>query len=1010
MTKILGIKLGVSFVSFSLLDNNEHKFIKSGVHIFSPAEDPKTGASLALPTRLCRSSRKTTRRRRQRNKKLKGFLTKIGFEWLEFLNQDYTCSPSNTISISPRDLRDAVLKRLLSDLELARCLLHISKHRGFKSIRKSAQEEEDMDGKMLQGISDLEKKFKASGSKTIGQYINTLSKTRNNHGEYHLTCSREMLEEEVRIILKIQSSLGNNKLTEDNQKKISDIIFYQRPLQSIIDKVGWCTFFPEQKRAAKHAFSAELFVFYSRLNNIKIQNFYGEKYIITQEMRDKLLSNCLLTEKVTFSRIRKLWDIPEDYLFNLVNYNKNTTAQNIQVEEKKAAFICFSGYHTIRKALDKKFPDLWENLKNDHSKLDKILTLLSFEFDTEFLKQKFEEELKLSPESSYELSQAPKLSKTINLSLIAVNELLPILKEGIRYDEACKILGYDSFQSKNKKLNKLPPFEKTNNPVVDRACSQAGKVINAIIERYGLPDAIHLELGTELGKSRKERDKIAREQKKNFETKQSLLIETAEFFGYEPSSTEKTKYRFWKEQQGLCIYSGKYIEPDILKDRTGTKINHILPFRRSYDDSFANKVLCLTSEHQKKGDQTPFEYIGDKEDSWKVLEAIADLLPYAKRRRLLLKDFQQIENDYKSRHLNDMRFASRHLKNHIQNNLDIKKVFTINGKITSFLRNSWQIQKNILDNDRDRATDSAIIASATESMVRKIIDWNKYETKVSYPPQPWEYFKDDLKEANSKVFISRMPRRNITGSAHHETIKRIRESNEGLKIIKRIPILEVTLQNLKKLVDIDRNAALVDILSKRLEEHDNDPKKAFFSDIHMKKKDGTEGPLIKGIRIYDSAKSGVRVNNGIANNGDMIRVDVFSRLNKNTGRTEFYLCPIYVADTKMKFLPNYLCVCGNDQKDWPLIDESYEFCFSLFKNDVVKLRKKNGMEIIGYFNSMHRSNASIAITIHDNSKIISGIGVKSLLVFEKYHVNYFGEIFKIKGEKRIELENNKYTK
>ena len=1000
MKKILGIDLGISFVGFCLIDNVDHKIIKSGVHIFSPAEDPKTGASLALPRRMKRTLRRVILRRCQRNRQLKEFLTKIEFKELELL--------SHRGPIAPWGLRDMALSRLLSDLELSRCLLHISNHRGFKSMRKSIRDEQDIDGKMLQGISDLQKKFQESGKKTIGQYINILSKKRNNPGEYHLTATREVLEEEVRVILKTQHSLGNEKLTEKVQKAIFDIIFYQRPLQSVFDQVGDCSIFPQEKRAAKHAFSSELFVFFSRLNNLKIKNFYGDTWKVTSDMREDLLKKCLLTKKVTFSSIRKLWNLPEDYLFNLVNYDFKDIPKNITTAEKNLEFASFSGYHTIQKALEK-FPDLWEIIKNDHSKLDEILTILSFEFCLDNIKQKFYEDLKLPLEVSHELSKSPKLSKTINLSLRAVYELLPFLREGMRYDEACNILGYDIFQSANKKLNKLPELEKTNNPVVDRACSQARKVINAIIQRYGLPDALHIELGYELEKSRKERGNIAREQKKNFETKQSLLIESIEFFGYEPSSTERIKYRLWKEQRGLCVYSGKYIEPDVLKDHTGTKINHILPFSRSYDDSFANKVLCSTSENQKKGNQTPFEYIGDKEDLWSVLESIANSLPYPKRRRLLLKNFEQLENDYKSRNLNDMRFASRHLKNHIQQNLDIKKVFTINGKITSFLRNSWQIQKILSESDTDRVVDSAVIACATESMVKKIISWNKHESQMPYPPEPWESFKEDLEEAKSQVFISRMARRNIKGCAHHETIKSVKESDGNLKIIKRIPILEVNLQILKKIVDPDTNKNLFDILEKRLKEHDNDPKKAFASDVHMKKNDGTMGPLIKGIRIYDSAKSGIRVNNGIANNGDMIRVDVFSKLNKNTDRPEFYLCPLYVADTALKFTPNYLCASGKDQKDWPLIDESYLFCFSLFKNDLVKLRKKDGTEIIGYFNSMHRSHASIAITIHDNSEIISGIGVKSLLEFEKYSVNYFGEIFKIKGEKRLELANNKYT-
>src|ERR1700678_3962798 len=98
MKKILGIDLGISFVGFCLIDNVDHKIIKSGVHIFSPAEDPKTGASLALPRRMKRTLRRVILRRCQRNRQLKEFLTKIEFKELELL--------SHRGPIAPWGLRD----------------------------------------------------------------------------------------------------------------------------------------------------------------------------------------------------------------------------------------------------------------------------------------------------------------------------------------------------------------------------------------------------------------------------------------------------------------------------------------------------------------------------------------------------------------------------------------------------------------------------------------------------------------------------------------------------------------------------------------------------------------------------------------------------------------------------------------------------------------------------------------------------------------------------------------
>lgn len=37
------------------------------------------------------------------------------------------------------------------------------------------------------------------------------------------------------------------------------------------------------------------------------------------------------------------------------------------------------------------------------------------------------------------------------------------------------------------------------------------------------------------------------------------------------------------------------------------EIDHILPYSRSFDDSYSNKVLVLSEQNQLKGDKTPFE-------------------------------------------------------------------------------------------------------------------------------------------------------------------------------------------------------------------------------------------------------------------------------------------------------------------------------------------------------------------------------------------------------------------
>jgi CRISPR/Cas system Type II protein with McrA/HNH and RuvC-like nuclease domain len=74
---------------------------------------------------------------------------------------------------------------------------------------------------------------------------------------------------------------------------------------------------------------------------------------------------------------------------------------------------------------------------------------------------------------------------------------------------------------------------------------------------------------------------------------------------------------------------------------------------------------------------------------------------------------------------------------------------------------------------------------------------------------------------------------------------------------------------------------------------------------------------------------GVAVNEGkgMCDNGDMSRVDVFTKEGK------YYLVPIYVADCAKEELPNKAIVAGKG-KEWIEMDGSYQFLFSLAKGAI----------------------------------------------------------------------------
>ena len=62
-----------------------------------------------------------------------------------------------------------------------------------------------------------------------------------------------------------------------------------------------------------------------------------------------------------------------------------------------------------------------------------------------------------------------------------------------------------SVSIKTEKLLKLKPFDNNSeyaqNPVVFRAINETRKVVNAIVQKYGAPNAMNIEIASELNKS-----------------------------------------------------------------------------------------------------------------------------------------------------------------------------------------------------------------------------------------------------------------------------------------------------------------------------------------------------------------------------------------------------------------------------------------------------------------------------------------------------------------------------
>ena len=1057
---ILGLDIGIASVGWAMVEIDEEenpiRLIDLGVRVFERAEVPKTGDSLAAARRLARSVRRLTRRRAHRLLRARRLLKREGvLQAADFYENGLVKSLPNT----PWQLRAAALDRKLTPLEWSAVLLHLIKHRGYLSQRKNEGETADKElGALLKGVADNAHALQTGDFRTPAELaLNKFEKEsghiRNQLGDYSHTFSRKDLQAELNLLFEKQKEFSNPHVSDGLKEGIETLLMAQRPALSgdaIQKMLGHCTFEPTEPKAAKNTYTAERFIWLTKLNNLRILE-QGSERPLTDTERAMLMDEPYRKSKLTYAQARKLLNLDDTAFFKGLRYGKDNAEASTLMEMK--------AYHAISRALEK------EGLKDKKSPLN-LSPELQDEIGTAFSLFKTDEDItgrlkdRVQPEILEALLKHISFDKFIQISLKALRRIVPLMEQGKRYDEACAEIYGDHYGKKNTEEKiYLPPIpaDEIRNPVVLRALSQARKVINAVVRRYGSPARIHIETAREVGKSFKDRKEIEKRQEENRKDREKAAAKFREYFPNfigEPKSKDILKLRLYEQQHGKCLYSGKEINLGRLNEKGYVEIDHALPFSRTWDDSFNNKVLVLGSENQNKGNQTPYEYFNGKDNSreWQEFKARVETsrFPRSKKQRILLQKFD--EDGFKERNLNDTRYVNRFLCQFIADHMLLtgkgkRRVFASNGQITNLLRGFWGLRKVRAENDRHHALDAVVVACSTVAMQQKITRFVRYKEMNAFDgktidketgevlhqkthfPQPWEFFaqevmirvfgkpdgKPEFEEADTPeklrallaeklssrpeavheyvtpLFVSRAPNRKMSGQGHMETVKSAKRLDEGISVL-RVPLTQLKLKDLEKMVNREREPKLYEALKARLEVHKDDPAKAFAEPFYKYDKAGNRTQQVKAVRVEQVQKTGVwvRNHNGIADNATMVRVDVFEKGGK------YYLVPIYSWQVAKGILPDKAIIAFKDEEDWQLIDDSFNFKFSLHPNDLIEVITKKA-RIFGYFASCHRGTGNINIRIHDldnkvgKNGILEGIGVKTVLSFQKYQIDELGK-------------------
>lgn len=519
MEKILGVDLGTNSIGLTLREDDH--FTWYGVYTFRKGVgEGKSGEfSFAAERTKHRASRRLYNARRYRKWETLKILIENDFCPLKYENLDnwknYQKGVGRIFPIhdqafdrwikldfdgdgkpdftSPYQLRKLLISKKL-DLSVqinrhmvGRAFYHIAQRRGFKSSRKNGANEKtavysgSKETKTI-GRNDYENLILQFGS--IGAAFANLEdlgiRVRNRY------TLRSDYQKEIQKIMAFQE-IGNDLFEESVQKAI----FYQRPLRSQKGLVGKCTLEPNKPRCPVSHPKFEEYRAWSFINNIKYKTKENEKFSpLPLKLKEQLFKDVFFFKSkkdLIFSDIRNYIKRNGDSSW-VLNYKTNMDKISIPScyvsARLKAAFG--ENWNSYKKTINR------ENKRGEYETrtftIEEIWHILfSFE-DEEYFLEFLYRDLNLNENQIKDLQVLFNNFPVgyANLSLKAINNILPFLREGFIYPEAVMLakipeaLGRSTFNA-----NKAEIVREIENEIqLNRYQSTLANITNNLIFKY----------------------------------------------------------------------------------------------------------------------------------------------------------------------------------------------------------------------------------------------------------------------------------------------------------------------------------------------------------------------------------------------------------------------------------------------------------------------------------------------------------------------------------------------
>ena len=637
-------------------------------------------------------------------------------------------------------------------------------------------------------ISDRSKELFFNGE-TVGQYLYRNICNNSGFSTKNKVFYRQDYIDEFNKIWEVQMKF-HPELTEAMRQQIANrIIFYQRPLKSQKGLVSFCEFESRpikvlidgkektrttgSKVAPKSSPMFQEFKVLQILNNLIIKDRRTDETRRLTDGERHLLSFALsVRDKMKATEALKSIQLdPRRFELNYKELEGNTTLFALFSKFIEIVNLATGGDYDLSKL---SYDSTLSLVKDVFNKIGGKTDLLSF--DSSLPKEAYEQQplfklwhLLYSYEGDNSVTGTASLIRIISeltglnedyskiiagisfkddyasLSHKAIKKILPFLKQGLRYDEACAKAGYNHSHSQTKEEvdNKILqdtllqlPKGALRNPVVEKVINQMINVVNAAAQEYGKPDEIHIELARELKSSAKEREKATSDIQANNKRNQDIeQILKTEFNIQNVRKNDILRYRLYEELKNngfKTLYSNKYIPKTALFSKD-IDIEHIIPQALMFDDSFSNKTLEYKDINIEKGRKTANDYVKDKygdEYYSQYCQRVNDLMERGiiskTKRKYLLMPEADIPSGFVDRDLRNSQYIAVKAREILEDYVGV--VLPTTGSVTARLREEWQLV-NVLEeinfDKYDKIGKTYTAVNSDGSSKTRIKDWTK---------------------------------------------------------------------------------------------------------------------------------------------------------------------------------------------------------------------------------------------------------------------------------------------